>query len=241
MPPTSLIVDDSTCWCWIWTLDATSLLTLIPGSGWLHHASVDARILLLRPSSPRQPLHTIYTEGTLCSGWSWVERIHCLCGMHTCLKCALVRSVLLQETVSARHALTLYPFICTSWSQIIFFIISQPCQIIIINNQEHWNFYEKLGLSFCDIIIDPEPRTCLKSVIVSLPPSSLPGNVDRIDEDDVIQQDFQSHFCTPHLKIIYHSISCLIMYVKSFVTQLQAAIFKSSQVKLLSLQIQTQL
>ena len=171
-------------WCWSRTLDDSTMLVLMPGSccyAYLHLA------YLFIPS----------TEGTLCSGWSWVERNHCLCGMHTCLKCALVRSVLLQETVSARHALTLYPFICTSWSQIILFIISQPCQIIIINIQEHWNFYEKLGLSFCDIIIDPEPRTCLKSVIVSLPPSSLPGNVDRIDEDDVIQQDFQSHFCTP--------------------------------------------
>ena len=47
--------------------------------------------------------------------------------------------------------------------------------------------------------------------------------------------------CTPHLKIIYNSISCLIMFIMSFVTQHQAAIFKSSQVKLLSLQIQTQL
>ena len=55
-------------------------------------------------------------------------------------------------------------------------------------------------------------RTCLKSVIVSLPPSSLPGNVDRIDEDDVIQQDFQSHLCTPRLKsltILYPVWLCL--------------------------------
>ena len=112
MPPTSLIVDDSTCWCWIWTLDATSLLTLIPGSGWLHHASVDARLLLI---ADLHLANVIFLPSTLrdlvleLSGGIIVSL------MHTCLKCAFMRSVSFQETSSARHELTSYSFICTSW------------------------------------------------------------------------------------------------------------------------------
>ena len=125
--------------------------------------------------------------------------------------------------------------------QIFFIIISQPCQIIIINIQEHWNFNEKLGLKSCDIIIDPEPRTCLKSVIVSLPPSSLPGNVDRIDEDDVIRQDFQSHFVYAAF-INYLSFYILPDYVCKVIRDTASSSnFQIFSSETLSLQIETRL
>ena len=101
--------------CWWWCQTEPRLLLTSPCWWWCQIlVDADAGLLLI---ADLHLTNVIFLPSTLrdlvleLSGGIIVSL------MHTCLKCAFMRSVSFQETSSARHELTSHSFICTSWRQ----------------------------------------------------------------------------------------------------------------------------